>query len=129
MAQALLRRRVHKAVSRSLALPTIARQRCGRLITGEADGLPGITCDLLRAADDKGGGSILVFKWGLLLLLYSIVGLSFSHRFDTYGEEFPWDEVVRDEVCDSIHDITGVVVHKMNWRKERHGADGKVRPT
>ncbi|KAF4709056.1 hypothetical protein FOZ62_003882, partial [Perkinsus olseni] len=103
----LLRRRAHRAVARSLQLPTIARDRCGRLIAAEADGLPGITCDLLRVAEENGGGSILVFK------------------YDTYGEEFPWDSIVREEVCDSVPDTKAVVVHKMNWRKERHGADGK----
>ncbi|KAF4706263.1 hypothetical protein FOZ62_030526, partial [Perkinsus olseni] len=105
----LLRRRAHRAVARSLQLPTIARDSCGRLITAEADGLPGITCDLLRVAEENGGGSILVFK------------------YDTYGEEFPWDSNVREEVCDRVPDTKAVVVHKMNWRKERHGADGKVR--
>ncbi|KAF4674687.1 hypothetical protein FOL46_004216 [Perkinsus olseni] len=105
----LLRRRAHRAVARSLQLPSMSRDRCGRLIAAEADGLPGITCDLLRVAEDDGGGSILVFK------------------YDTYGEEFPWDSIVREEVCDRVLDTKAVVVHKMNWRKERHGADGKVR--
>ncbi|KAF4705148.1 hypothetical protein FOZ63_006173, partial [Perkinsus olseni] len=103
----LLQRRAHRAVARSLQLPSIARDRCGRLIAAEADGLPGITCDLLRVAEENGGGSILVFK------------------YDTYGEEFPWDSIVREGVCDRVPDTKAVVVHKMNWRKERHGADGK----
>ncbi|KAF4669511.1 hypothetical protein FOL47_002469 [Perkinsus chesapeaki] len=101
----LLRRRASRAVTRSLLTPAVVRNRCGRLISAEVDGLPGVTSDLLRAADDQ--GSVIVFK------------------FDTYGEDLPWDSVVQEEVVRSIPDVEATVVHKMGWRKERHGDDGK----